>query len=416
MTPPLPLVILRFLLVLSAIGLPSLGTTGEDPCRPREQKRSHWRTVTGCTTLPLDPARPEAGTVAVYHELSIPMGSSLGSMIVFHGGPGYPSYRLQEQGPLWRGLRSHFHILYYHQRGSGWSEPLAGPAPLRGREGLYSLDRLVEDAAALAEVFLPKGRHVLFGKSAGGFLALKFALRYPDRVSHLVLACTTAQHGYLSERATIKEQFLGGLDQRYRGFRDRWEDTVFRMQTRDTLTTDPQPLPDPPETAEQQLESLALDLSYTLEGQFELVALVRDAAAGDFTLLDGRQARGKRTLISTGAESPWVLQHISCRELLFGRSYPAACVLYSGRTVAYDIRKQLREIAVPVLMISGRYDPIVPLRFQQEIVEGVAGPVSWEVFDLSAHMVFVEQPLLAMQAVLDFLGVPRQQIPQGTGL
>jgi pimeloyl-ACP methyl ester carboxylesterase len=281
---------------------------------------------------------------------------------------------------------------------------------------LYSLDRLVDDAAALGEALLPKVPYVLFGKSAGGFLALKFALRYPDRVSHLVLACTTAQHGYLSERASVKELFLSGLDQRYRGFRDRWEDAAARIQDRDAATIGFQSPLDQPDAAVQQLESLALDLSYTLEGQFELVALVRDAAAGDFALLDGRQARGRRTLVSTGAESPWVLQHISCRELLFGRSYPTACVLYSGRTVPYDIRGRLGEIGVPVLMISGRYDPIVPLRFQQEIVEGVAGPVQWEVFDLSAHMVFVEQPSLAMQLVLDFLGVPRQQIPQGTGL
>ena len=71
---------------------------------------------------------------------------------------------------------------------------------------------------------------------------------------------------------------------------------------------------------------------------------------------------------------------------------------------------------MPALVLSGRYDPILPPRFQEEIAEALGGPVTWQVFDLSAHMVFREQPAATAGAVLDFLGVPRQQVPQLPGL
>ena len=66
---------------------------------------------------------------------------------------------------------------------------------LRGRtdrwEGLYDLYDLADDCAALLDA-KGIGSCVLGGMSMGGFTALRFAERYPDRVDGLVLVDATA--------------------------------------------------------------------------------------------------------------------------------------------------------------------------------------------------------------------------------
>lgn len=54
-----------------------------------------------------------------------------------------------------------------------------------------SIDRFVDDVRAMLDELELKSAHIL-GASFGGFVALEFALRFPERVGKLILACTTA--------------------------------------------------------------------------------------------------------------------------------------------------------------------------------------------------------------------------------
>jgi proline iminopeptidase len=68
-------------------------------------------------------------------------------------------------------------VVYFDQRGSGYSE--------RPASGDYALATLVEDVEALRRTLgVPK--IALMGHSFGGFLALEYAAKYPQHVSHLV--------------------------------------------------------------------------------------------------------------------------------------------------------------------------------------------------------------------------------------
>ena len=62
-----------------------------------------------------------------------------------------------------------------------------------GRESLASADRgiLIEDADAVRDGY-GADRVLLFGHSYGGFVALEYALQHPDRVAGLVLCATSA--------------------------------------------------------------------------------------------------------------------------------------------------------------------------------------------------------------------------------
>jgi proline iminopeptidase len=98
-------------------------------------------------------------------------------VVYLHGGPGQGSQSFAKfAGPeLEKGLR----MVYLDQRGSGRSE--------RPWNQAYSLDLMVDDLEKLRIAWgVPK--LALIGQSFGTALGMEYAARYPDRVSHLVLA------------------------------------------------------------------------------------------------------------------------------------------------------------------------------------------------------------------------------------
>jgi proline iminopeptidase len=97
-------------------------------------------------------------------------------IIVLHGGPDFDhSYLLPEMDRL----SDSFRLIYYDQRGRG-----------RSADGVKPEDvTLVSDIADIEKVrqYYHLDSVVLLGHSWGTVLALEYALRYPDRVSHMIL-------------------------------------------------------------------------------------------------------------------------------------------------------------------------------------------------------------------------------------
>jgi proline iminopeptidase len=100
-------------------------------------------------------------------------------IIILHGGPSFDhNYLLPDLDRLADGFR----LIYYDQRGRGKSAWNIQPAAV-------SLQSEMDDLEAL-RAHLHLEQAALLGHSWGGLLALEYAMRHPERVSHLVLMNT----------------------------------------------------------------------------------------------------------------------------------------------------------------------------------------------------------------------------------
>ena len=101
-------------------------------------------------------------------------------------------------------------VLVPDQRGHGeCSNP--------GRADAYSLDILAEDLGGFLDALDVQRVHLL-GHSMGGMVALRFALRYPQRLASLILMDTAAEPLTLFP-AALREQLAEGVRANGCGFR-----------------------------------------------------------------------------------------------------------------------------------------------------------------------------------------------------
>jgi len=127
-------------------------------------------------------------------------------LLCLHGGMGIDARSLLVPGLL--ALVDHgVRLIVPDQRGHGRSS--------RGSDAEYTHDTWARDAHALAS-HLGLGRLALLGHSYGGFLALEYAVRWPESLTHLVLVGTSA--GPLGVRA----QPVASDDEARQRFRAAW--------------------------------------------------------------------------------------------------------------------------------------------------------------------------------------------------
>src|SRR6476659_8292938 len=118
----------------------------------------------------------------------VPVGESrlfvrdLGSghpVIVLHGGPDFDhSYLVPELD----GLADQYRLVFYDQRGRGRSWSGEGPESVTIDSEVEDLDRV--------RAWTGSATVALLGHSWGGLVAMEYAIRHPDRVSHLILMNT----------------------------------------------------------------------------------------------------------------------------------------------------------------------------------------------------------------------------------
>jgi proline iminopeptidase len=257
-------------------------------------------------------------------------------ILLMHGGPGPDQWTLLP----FRRLADRFTLVFYDHRANGRST---------GAPETMTWDNLTADPDALRER-LGIERWTVLGHSFGGHVALEYALRYSDRVDHLVLVDTAADTWWSREHAADILEARGygaGLVEQTRRF------FTGRIEPGEMLPT-----------------LIRLRNAYHHRHGLSLLRLMaRDMLAGEW-----RTAMQPEALIQSG------------RVLLDG----------------WSIMDRLGEITAPTLVIGGRDDFLFPPECQAQLAAGIPG-ARLRIIERSGHNPHSEEPERTMAEVRDFL-------------
>jgi proline iminopeptidase len=255
-------------------------------------------------------------------------------LVLMHGGPGADHWTMLP----FRRLADRFTLVFYDHRCNGRS---AG-APVSS----MTWENLTADAEALRQR-LGFDKWAVLGHSFGGHVALEYALRYPDSLSHLVLLDTggdsrwsqqnaadvLAKRGYSPEKVALVRRWFNG------------------------------------EFAPNEMFRIFMRIGGAYSYHPSLWLTVRDLSRGAW-----------RTKMRPEA-------------LIF-----AGCHLLQGWTVM----DRLGEITVPTLVMAGRDDFVFPPEHQLELAAGIPN-AHLQIIERAGHNPDWEQPAEVMEAVRDFV-------------
>ncbi len=254
------------------------------------------------------------------------------TLLTLHGGLGLDHTLFR---PWLDPLGEECRLVYYDHRGHGRSER---PRSFEG----YSHATWVDDADALRQS-LDTPRVIVLGHSYGGFLALEYALRHPDRVSGLVLS-NTAPAMHHAEAVLANAERRGGAKMLER--------------VRELLT---EPIPDDDAFAEGFGDILPLYFHrYDPDLGSRMLAHLRPCAAA--------------------------FNHAN-----------AHCL------PGYDVRERLSDIQVPTLVLSSADDWIMPVEHGGDILAAGIPEARHVVFERSGHFPYVEEHEAYVEAVSAFV-------------
>lgn len=247
--------------------------------------------------------------------------------LVMHGGLGLDHTYLH---PWLNPLGDVLQLIYYDHRGNGRS----------GRPPAETLthEQFSRDADALRNR-LGFSRVAVMGHSYGGFIALEYALRYPRRISRLILVDTAPAYNYGAEiRANLKRKNPTSV-----------------MQTA---------LKSPTPASNAELERL-----------FHTVLPLY------FYRFDPKLAR------RLFADIIWSSSAAARNEQLLPR---------------YNVASRLKEIEVPTLIVVGRDDFVCPPSQADLLHQRIAGS-ELIVLEQSGHFPYVEEPDAFFRSVRSWL-------------
>jgi len=263
----------------------------------------------------------------------VPDGSRMAERPVaflLHGGPGGDHSGFK---PAYLPLAERMQLIYVDHRGQGRSA--------RGPRESYTLDNNVEDLEALRQ-YLGLDKVVVIGVSYGGMVALAYASRYPESVSHLVAVVTSPSYRFLerareilAERGTDEQRAMGDI---------LWAGAF---------------------ESEEQLKQYYAVMGplYSLKHDPEKAAQNRERAI---------------------------------------RSIDAINEGFGGFLRTYDVTNDLHKVTAPTLVIGGRHDWICPPELSEEIARLIPH-ADLRIFENSSHSVAADEHAALMDLIKGFV-------------
>lgn len=247
-----------------------------------------------------------------------------------HGGPGgdHSSFKGAVQP-----LTDRMQLVYFDHRGQGRSA--------RGPRETYTMENNVEDMEALRR-YLGLEKIVVIGQSYGGMVALAYATRYPEHLSHLIAVVTAPNYGFLARARQILAE--RGTDEQERVAEKLWAGTF---------------------ADEEELK--------------EYFDVMGPLYAMKFDPEKAKERRGR------GIVSPDAINEG-----------------FAGFLRTYDVTDQLHRITCPTLVIAGRHDWICPPEWS-ELIASKIPHADLRIFEESGHSVSGDEPQAFLDVIRGFL-------------
>jgi proline iminopeptidase len=254
-------------------------------------------------------------------------------LVLMHGGPGLDHTSLLPLKPL----ANQFTLIFYDHRCNGRSE---GPEVIS-----MTMENLTADADALRQA-LGFEKWAVFGHSFGGNVALEYALRYPQNLSHLILMDTGGDQWWVNQNAPellAKRGYSAGTVQAARRFYNG------QLTPGEFLTT-------------------SMKFMSAYYHHFSLLGLAKD-----FVFSPTPKMRPEATI--------------------FG---------YNQLLKGWTVMDRLGEINVPTLVMAGRDDFLFPPEHQVALAGGITN-ARLEIIERAGHEAPSERPAEVQRMVMDFL-------------
>ena len=254
-------------------------------------------------------------------------------LVLMHGGPSADLYTMMGFRPL----ADQFTLVFYDHRCNGRSTGVD--------VSTMTFDNLTADADALREA-LGFEKWAVLGHSFGGYVALEYALRFPERVSHLVLVTTGGDNDWAQEKGPkLLEQ---------RGFSPEIVETARRF------------------------------LNGEVEPKEVFPSLVK------LTSVYIHHSNNKHILeaLYYGAQTK-----LRPEALIWGETHELK---------GWTVMDRLGEIQAPTLVTAGRYDFLFPPEHQEQLAAGIPN-ARLALIDDAAHSPQDEQQAVTLPIIREFL-------------
>lgn len=268
----------------------------------------------------------------IFRELNATILGDGVPLLTLHGGLGFDHTSFRPWlDPLARDSR----VVYFDQRGNGRAAVPDDWSRITHRTYADDIEQL--------RVALGAEQIVLFGHSYGGFIALEYAWRYPERMAGLILCCTGPTYRHL----------------------DRIIENVQRRASPESFAAIMAWLAAPTTSNEALAEGIAPLLPQYLHQPTDAMV-----------------------------------------NAVFGRvAFSAAAFNHSLAAMAptYDVTAHLPSLTMPTLVIAGNDDPIFPYDCGPGVLAGLMPHADVVQLDACGHYPFAEQPERFLNVVQEWL-------------
>lgn len=256
-------------------------------------------------------------------------------LVIVHGGPGLDhSYFLPQMAEL----AKHYKLIFYDQRASGKSRGTFDSTNM-------ALGNFIEDLEEIRKAFGLEKMNLL-AHSWGGLIAMKYAIKYPNRLHSLILVNSVSASSAYRQAAALAT--------RQRTTRQDSLDRVEVIQSKELRKGNPEAI--------EKLMRIAFRATF-----------YNRSLADSLTLAFNQN-------YLTNSRLFWYL---------------------GNDAIQYDLHSQLSTVQCPTLIIHGDADTL-PFEAAQKIQESITG-AQLVVLKNCGHFPYIEAPQELFKAITDFL-------------